>query len=83
MCGIVGYLGSDQMLSREESCGAAYLQALTYLLDRSNDGCGFAHFWYRGRPCSSFVAKTLEKLRAEGALSYAPVDAHRRVKLVC
>ena len=65
---------ADKMSSREEWCGAAYLQALTYLLDSSDpNGCGFAHFWYRGGPYSSFVAETLEKLRAEGALSYAPV----------
>lgn len=65
---------ADLMSIRGEWCGAAYVQAITYLLDRSAEtGCGFAHYWYRGGPYSSFVADTLEKLRADGSIVYDPV----------
>ena len=65
---------ADQMSTRGEWCGAAYLQALSYLLDLSSDNrFGFSHYWYRGGPYSSLVAETLETLRDNGFICHDPV----------
>jgi len=65
---------AGQMSTRGEWCGAAYLQALSYLLDLSSENsCGFAHYWYRGGPYSALVAETLETLRANGLICHDPV----------
>ncbi len=64
----------DQMSTRRQWCGAVYLQALSYLFEQSTrETCNFDHYWYRGGPYSSVVADSLEALRSDGLLTYAPV----------